>query len=125
LSSKTDIPALSTAATAGAISVFVTAGPFGITNLMISITLMITGLAYIARNTRDWLESLAFALVMSFITTPGIGFLMEWKLGSLDADKSQVSGLFLFFSWVFVTVIVVVFDRYCLQVKYGAKSVDN
>lgn len=104
---------------------FVTAGPFGITNLMISITLLITGLAYIARNTRDRLESIAFALVMSFITTPGIGFLREWSMGSMDNKESAVSGLFLFVSWVVVTFIVFVFDRCRLQVTYGAKSVDN
>lgn len=104
---------------------FVTAGPFGITNLMISITLLIMGLAYIARNTRDWLESIAFALVMSFITTPGIAFLKEWSLGTLGAKESAASGLFLFVSWVVVTLIVLVFDRCCLQVTYGAKSIDN
>lgn len=115
MSNKTDVPALSAGAVAGSISIFIESGPFHPLNIMISITLLSLIFAYVARNIRDYYESIAFSLISSFVFLPIVGVICEWKLGSIGAEKSQVSSSFLLSAWLIAGIILYLLDRYLFQ----------
>lgn len=110
LSNKTDIPALSAGATAGAISMFVTAGPYVLLNMMTSVTLMLLILAYVSRNPRVLIESIAFSFVASFISLPTIGVMFERNRA--DAPTSSVSESSMLYAWLIMATVFLFADLY-------------
>lgn len=109
LTTKTDVPALSAASVAGAISMFTANGPYVLLNMMTGATLMLLIFAYVARNARDGIESIAFAFVASFIALPIAGWAFERN--PIAADDSSVSQLALLSVWLIMALAFLLADR--------------
>lgn len=121
LSNKTDIPALSAAATASSLSIFLASGPYNSLNLITSLTLLCLVCGYTISAKRVRFESLAFSFVVAFVALPGIGYVREYTLGSVGLSTSLVTEDFLLFTWVSVIALIFVMDQLIFQ-RAAAKS---
>ena len=115
LSNKTDIPALSAAATASSVSIFLASGPYNSLNLIMSLTLLCLVCGYTISAERTCLESLAFSFVLAFVALPGIGYIREYQLGSVSLNHSLVTENFMLLAWVAVIALVFLLDQFVFQ----------
>ncbi|MGY3571620.1 hypothetical protein [Vibrio paucivorans] len=128
MSQNTDVPALSGAAIAGTVSVFMGSGSYGVISAIISLTLMVFLKTYSwhAADTKEKqvVYSMVFALVaLPFVATileaifycsPFIG--MVWESSCLVEFGRQpgtwVTDTHIAFSWVAIFIIVFLVRRY-------------
>ncbi|MDH0618291.1 hypothetical protein [Pseudomonas fulva] len=124
MSNKTDIPALSAAATASSVSIFLASGPYNSLNLIMSLTLLLLVCGYTLSAERTCMESIAFSFVLAFVALPGIGYIREYQLGSLTLDHSLVTEGFMLLTWVSVIALVFLIDYFIFQ-RTAINKVDD
>lgn len=74
---QTDIAALSAAAAAVVVAMFLVPGNFDLMGAVISLTLLFLICGYIWRHSRVWQESLGIAAVIALLLLPVFGFVFE------------------------------------------------
>jgi hypothetical protein len=119
LSDKTDAAALGAGVVAVAMTVFGDPSVYDLLTLIVSVTLILLILGYIARSRRDRFQSFAFAAVLAIIAIPILAYAVEGRPGpwakdpaSLLPAESTVSDPATVLAWASLTLLVYALDRW-------------
>ncbi|MFM5618377.1 hypothetical protein ACET7O_20850 [Aeromonas veronii] len=125
MSNNTDVPALSGAAVAGAVSIFMGGGSYGIISAITSMTLIFFLLTYALANADTKAKKLVFSMVFSLVTLPFLATINEawlylersnykflnftWLGGFGQEATTYVTDLYISVSWLCMTTVMFLF----------------
>ncbi|MGL6006093.1 hypothetical protein [Aeromonas sobria] len=129
MSKNTDVPALSGAAVAGSVSIFMGSGSYGVVSGITGLTLIFFLLTYSWSSADSTLRKIVFSMVFSLVSLPLIAFLVEGYMYFIDGchyilnshcldgfgreDQTKVTDYTVLLSWL--SIFGLVFILICVR----------